>query len=235
MLWNVAGKLRRSTRVCPVVRIDIWSDVVCPWCYLGNHRLQSALDTVGRDDIEIRWRAFQLDPNAPLEAGELRSRLESKYGPGSFDSMTRRLTDLGRAEGLEYRFDKALSPNTRDAHRLIAWAYDAGGSEAQNALVERLFQGYFTNGEDYSRSEVLLDAVADVNLDRSAAQQVLDDGSYGEQVAEDQREAQEAGISGVPAFVIDGHWLIPGAQETERFVAMLEKVRAGAESPSSHT
>ena len=101
-----------SDGCCPSVRIDIWSDIVCPWCYLGAHRLQAALDIVGRDDIDVRWHAFQLDPNAPLEAGDMRTRLESKYGAGSFDSMTSRLVALGKAEGLDYQFDKALSPNT---------------------------------------------------------------------------------------------------------------------------
>lgn len=210
------------------MRIDIWSDVICPWCYLGSHRLQTALDEVGGDDIEIRWRAFQLDPTAPLESGVLRDRLESKYGPGSFDSMTRRLTELGRAEGLEYNFEIAKSPNTSDAHRLIAWSYDIAGSETQTALVRRLFRGYFTNGEDYSRHGDLLDAVADVNLDRDLAAKVLADGAYLDEVVEDQREAQVGGITGVPAFVIDGHWLIPGAQETDRFVAMINKVRANS-------
>lgn len=217
------------------MKIDIWSDIICPWCYLGSHRLQSALDIVGRDDIEIQWHAFQLDPNAPMEAGDLRTRLESKYGPGSFDSMTNRLSALGEAEGLDYRFEKALSPNTRDAHRLIAWSYDTDGPEAQNALVNRLFRGYFTNGEDLSRPEVLLDVVSEVDLDRVAAGQVLADDSYGTQVGDDQREANDSGITGVPAFVIDQHWLIPGAQETDRFVALIEKVRAGADSSTSHS
>ncbi len=221
------------------MRIDIWSDIVCPWCYLGSRRLQAALKIVGDDDIEIHWRAYQLDPGAPAEAGELRSRLEAKYGPGSFASMTTRLTELGRHEGIDYRFDKALSPNTADAHRLIAWAHDVGGPAVQGQLVERLFLGYFTNGEDYSSHAALLDAVAEVNLDRDAASRVLVDGDYRDQVAEDQRQAQEAGITGVPAFVIDGHWLIPGAQETERFVALIEKVRTNmaeaAESPAPST
>jgi len=104
------------------MRIDIWSDVVCPWCYLGSRRFAAALDQVGRDGVEIHWRAFQLDPAAPREPGDLRAALDRKYGPGSFDSMTPRLVALGEHEGIDYRCDLALRVNTADAHRLISWS-----------------------------------------------------------------------------------------------------------------
>jgi predicted DsbA family dithiol-disulfide isomerase len=219
------------------MRIDIWSDVVCPWCYLGAHRLDAALDQVGRDDVEIRWHAFQLDPSAPPEPKELRATLERKYGPGTFDSMTGRLVELGRAEGLEYRFDRALSVNTADAHRLVAWAGDLDDTAdtadtvdaaAQGRLVTQLFRRYFTEGADVSSREVLLDAVREAGLDATAAAEVLDGDDYRSQIAADQQEANELGISGVPAFVIDEKYLIPGAQDVERLVMMLERVRGEA-------
>ncbi|CAN5393714.1 DsbA family oxidoreductase [soil metagenome] len=207
------------------MRIDIWSDVVCPWCYLGAHRLELALDQVGRDDIEVRWHAFQLDPSAGPEAKPLRGALEAKYGPGTFDSMTGRLVDLGQAEGLDYHFDRALAINTADAHRLIAWSGDLEDDTAQDALVQRLFRGYFTDGENLSDRGALLNAVTEAGLDVDEAAQVLDSDRYVAQITDDQREAGELGITGVPAFVIDQKYLIPGAQDVDRIVAMLEQVR----------
>lgn len=203
------------------MRIDIWSDVICPWCYLGSRRLDAALDQVGREDVEVRWRAFQLDPSAPAEPGDLRTALERKYGPGSFDSMTRRLEALGAAEGIEYRFDRALRVNTADAHRLIAWA---GSQGAQGALVERLFADYFTRGADLSDRAVLVAAATATGLDAATAADVLASGAFAEEIGADQVEAVDRGISGVPAFVVDDEWVIPGAQDTERMVQLLERV-----------
>ncbi len=230
------------------MRIDIWSDVVCPWCYLGARRLDAALDQVGRSDIEVRWRAFQLDPGAPTEPGDLRAALERKYGPGAFDAMTERLEGLGREAGIDYRFDRALRVNTADAHRLIAWAGSgdemgaAGGSGAgggpggagtadastimqQSRLVDRLFDDYFTQGADIGRHDTLVDAAASVGLDRDLAAEMLVSGSWSEQIRADQASAHERGISGVPAFVIDDDWIIPGAQDTDRLVQLLQRVR----------
>lgn len=203
------------------MRIDIWSDVVCPWCYLGSRRLAAALDQVGRDGVEIHWRAFQLDPGAPSEPGDLRTALDRKYGPGSFDTMTPRLVGLGREVGIDYRFDRALRVNTADAHRLIAWAGSVGD---QWPLVERLFDDYFTQGADLSDAATLAAAAASVGLDPDAATELLASTAFDEQVRADQAEAHERGISGVPAFVIDDEWIIPGAQDTERMVQLLSRV-----------
>ena len=223
------------------MRIDIWSDVVCPWCYLGARRLDTALDQVGRHDIEVRWRAFQLDPGAPAEPGDLRAALERKYGPGAFDAMTGRLEGLGREVGIDYRFDRALRVNTADAHRLIAWAgsgdaaaVDGGPSgeddpdaptTRQWRLVDRLFDDYFTQGADIGRRDTLIDAASSVGLDGDLAGEMLSADAWSEQIRSDQASAHERGISGVPAFVVDDEWVIPGAQDTERLVQMLTRVR----------
>jgi predicted DsbA family dithiol-disulfide isomerase len=212
------------------VRIDIWSDGVCPWCYLGSRRLDAALEQVGRDGVEVHWRAFQLDPAAPSEPGDLRAALEQKYGPGAFDSMTRRLTALGTAERIDYRFDLAQRVNTADAHRLIAWAgeldaADPSGGGRQAALVERLFHDYFTVGAVVSDPAVLVAAAGSAGLDEGRASEVLTSGAYTEQVRDDREQAVEAGISGVPAFVVNRDWLIPGAQDTERLVQLLQRAR----------
>ncbi|MFN7149107.1 MAG: DsbA family oxidoreductase [Microthrixaceae bacterium] len=206
------------------MRIDIWSDVICPWCYLGARRFVAALDQVGRDGVEVHWRAFQLDPSAPREPGDLRTALERKYGPGSFDSMTQRLESLGRDEGIEYRFDRALRANTADAHRLIAWAGASGTPGAQDALVSRLFDDYFTQGADVGDHATLVAAAVAAGFDGDAAGELLASGGFYQQVRDDQAEAHERGISGVPAFVIDHQWVIPGAQDTERMVQLLSRV-----------
>jgi predicted DsbA family dithiol-disulfide isomerase len=207
------------------MRIDIWSDVVCPWCYLGSRRFAAALDQVGRDGVEVHWRAFQLDPGAPREPGDLRAALDAKYGPGAFDSMTPRLVALGREEGIDYRFDLALRTNTADAHRLISWAAPTGHQEA---LVDRLFLAYFTQGADLGDHATLVGAASEVGLDPDAATEVLASDGFADQVRSDQAEAHERGITGVPAFVIDDEWVIPGAQDTERMVQLLARVRGTA-------
>jgi len=207
-----------------IVRIDIWSDVICPWCYLGSRRLDAALDRLGWDDVEIRWHAFQLDPGAPPASGDLRTALERKYGPGSFDAMTTRLTSLGAAAGIDYRFDLARRVNTFDAHRLLAWAATRPGG--QGPLVERLFLAYFTEGADVSDHATLSGLVAEVDGDVGAAAAVLAGDEFADEVRADVAVARERDVTGVPAFVVDGGVMIPGAQEVDTFVRVLERTAA---------
>lgn len=209
------------------MRIDIWSDVVCPWCYLGKRRFDRALDQVdGLDGLEVRYRAFQLDPTATTEPGDLRRSIEAKYGPGAFDQMTNRLAGLGQDAGIDYRFDQALRVNTLDAHRLTEWAYQQAGQSVQAALVERLFQGYFEHGLNVADHDTLASMAASVGLDESAARAALADGTAAEQVASDIAEARDHGITGVPAFVINDEFVIPGAQDVETFVRILSRISA---------
>jgi len=207
------------------VRIDIWSDMVCPWCYLGHRRFELALDQLrqeGVDGFDVRWHAYELDPGAPAEPGDLRAVIEKKYGPGAFDGMTGRLTALGAEEGLDYRFDLARRVNTFDAHRLTAWAA-TGGPEAQDAVLRRVFRAYFTEGAVISDHEVLAALAADVGLDGDAARAVLAGDDHAEEVRADEAMAQDLGVGGVPAFVLDRQFLVSGAQDTETFVRLLRK------------
>ncbi|MEI2699181.1 MAG: DsbA family oxidoreductase [Microthrixaceae bacterium] len=211
----------------PSVRIEIWSDVICPWCYLGSRRLSEALGQLALDDVELRWRSFQLDPGAPREPSDLRASLDLKYGPGAFDSMTPRLTALGAQVGIDYRFDKALRVNTADAHRSIAWAATQGAAlpgGPQDLLVQTLFRSYFTDGADLCDQSVLVAAAREVGLDADAAGEALASDEFAAAVSADQAEAVERGITGVPAFVIDDQWLIPGAQEVDQMVRLLSRV-----------
>jgi predicted DsbA family dithiol-disulfide isomerase len=203
------------------VRIDIWSDVICPWCYLGSHRLSAALDQLGADDVEVRWHAFELDPRAPAEPGDLRTALDRKYGPGSFDTMTPRLVALGAPEGIDYRFDRALRVNTFDAHRLLAWA--AGQPGGQGPLAERLFRAYFTDGADVSDHATLCRLVTESHGDAETAAVVLAGDAFADEVRADEAVARERSITGVPAFVVDDRVLIPGAQDVDTMVNILRR------------
>ncbi len=212
------------------MEIDIWSDVICPWCYLGSRRLATALDRFdGGDDVTVRWHAFELDPGAPPGAGDLRAALERKYGPGSFESMTGRLTALGEADGIDYRFEDAKRVNTFDAHRLISSTAD--DPAVQDAVVQRLFRAYFTEGEDLSDRATLVRLAAEAGLEADAAGELLASGARADEVRADEAEARELDITGVPAFVVDRRVLIPGAQDADTIVRVLDRVAAGDGRP----
>ena len=206
------------------MRIDIWSDVVCPWCYLGHRRFRTALDRLPDLDVEVRWRAYELDPRAPTEPADLVSVLERKYGPGAYASMTARLTALGEAEGIEYRFDRTQRVNTFDAHRLIAWA--ATRPHGQDPIVEALFAAYFTNGANVADHATLVDIVGRAGGDRVAAAAVLAGDDFTADVRADEAAARDLEVTGVPAFVLAERMMIPGAQDVDTFVQLIERAVA---------
>lgn len=205
------------------MRIDVWSDVVCPWCYLGWQRLNAALEITGSDGVDVQWHAYELDPNAPVTARPLKPVIEKKYGPGAFEEMVKRFAQLGNDAGLDYRLEDAKRINTRRAHRLLAWASDIG---LESATHERLFRGYFTLSEDFSDEDVLLDAIVEAGGEREAAHAALESEVFDQRVEADQQAARDRGITGVPAFVINDEFLIPGAQEVDQFVRIIERIRA---------
>jgi predicted DsbA family dithiol-disulfide isomerase len=207
------------------MRIDVWSDIVCPWCYLGARRLDAAIAQLGwQGDIDVTWRAYQLDPGAGPEPGDLEQSIEKKYGPGSFEAMSNRLAALGPDVGIDYRFDRALRVNTFDAHRLMAWALEQG-TEDQNRLGDRLFRAYFTEGENVADHSVLRRCVTDVGLDSTEAGEMLAAGSYADHVASDIADAAERAITAVPTFVVADRLAIPGAQDVETLVNLLRRAR----------
>jgi len=203
------------------MRIDIWSDVVCPWCYLGHRRFATALGRLRGIDAHVIWRAFELDPRAPREPQDLRAVLEQKYGPGAYDSMTERLRTLGAAEGIDYRFDRTQRVNTFDAHRLISWS--ATEAHGQDPVVERLFRAYFTEGANVGDPDVLLGIVEALDGDRAGAAAMLAGDGFAAAVRADEALARENEVTGVPAFVLAERLLIPGAQDVDTFVRMLER------------
>src|SRR3981081_693965 len=186
------------------MKIEIWSDVVCPWCYIGKRRFESALAQFShRDDVEVMWRSFELDPSAPaLRTGDNAERLAAKYGMSqqqAIDSQDR-LTQMAAQEGLAFRFDLSQSGNTFDAHRLLHLAAEHG---LQDDAKERLFRAYFSEGEPIGDAETLVRLVAEVGVPSAEAQAVLASAKYTEEVRADEREATELGINGVPFFVVD--------------------------------
>ncbi len=209
------------------MRIDIWSDVVCPWCYVGKRRLEAALADFPHE-VDVHWHAFELDPSAPLtRVGTYDEHLASKYGCSVQEAagMTARMTATAAQEGLDFRFDIARPGNTFAAHQLI---HLAGVRGVQGAVKERLLRATFTEGEPIADHETLIRLVSEAGLAADEARVVLAEDRYAAQVRHDEAQAQRLGISGVPFFVIEGKYGISGAQPADVLRQVLD--RAWAES-----
>lgn len=216
------------------MEIEIWSDVVCPFCYLGKRRLEKAL--VGfdhRDEVSVIWRSFQLDPSAPASSPESNAEmLSAKYGMTLEQAQASnvQMTATAAAEGLDFHLDEAQRGNTFDAHRLIHFAAEHG---KQDEMKERLLAAYFTDGLNISDHDVLAELAGSVGLDAPAAREALASGRYGDAVQADIDQARAYGIQGVPFFAFDGKFAVSGAQPVEVFSAALAQVwdaeQAGAQ------
>ena len=206
------------------MQLEIWSDVVCPWCYIGKRRLEAALaEFTHADEVDLVWRSFELDPSAPpMREGDYVGRLASKYGTSAeqAQAMIDRMTETGAGAGLDLAFAKARPGNTFDAHRLLHLAHERG---VQDALKERLFAATFTEGEPIGDRDALVRLAADVGLDPDEARAVLDSDAYGEDVRAEEAQAQAYGISGVPFFVVDRTFGVSGAQSSAVLLEVLQK------------
>jgi predicted DsbA family dithiol-disulfide isomerase len=209
------------------MKVEIWSDVVCPWCYIGKRRFETALaEFAHRDGVEIIWRSFQLDPTAPpTTTGSLDEMLAAKYGVSRerARAMNANVTALAAEDGLDYHLDRARHGNTFDAHRLIHLAAAHG---QQGAMKERLLQAYFSEGEAVSDRDTLVRLAAEVGIPAEEARTALAGDTYAKEVRADLRRAQMFGIRGVPFFAIDEKYGISGAQPTEVMLAALEQAWA---------
>lgn len=209
------------------MRIDVWSDVVCPWCYLGKRRLELALDGLDfADEVEVRWRAYQLDPTATATPKDLADAIDRKYGPGAFDGMQRRLGALGEAVGIEYRFDLAQRVTSLPALALVAWIEATEGAGAASRLHDRLFRAYFTEGANIADPSNLVSWAVEVGADPELAGEAVATGAGRDAVAADLQAAAARDITGVPAFVIEDAHLIPGAQDVETMQHLLTRIHA---------
>lgn len=210
------------------MRVDIWSDIACPWCHLGKARFERALaDFPQAESVEVVYRPFQLDPAAPDEPRPHREALAAKYGPQSV-AMDDHVTALGAAEGVTFDFDTVLENNSLLAHRLLRYALDAHGAQVQGRLKSRLMAAHFAEGVDIGDREALAAVAADAGLDRAAVVAFLASDDLTAEVRADLAEAGRLGITAVPTFVFDGTWAVQGGQSPETFLRALHQVASGA-------
>lgn len=213
--------------------IHVFSDIACPWCYVGKRRLEAALARFEhREAVTLTWRSFELDPSAPrVSEGGLSyaDRLAKKYGVPipQAEAMLQRMTDTAKADGIEMRFDLIKPGNTFDAHRLL---HLAGERKRQDELKERFFRAYFTEGEAIGDTAVLQRLATEAGLDADEVASVLQSDSYAYEVRTDQQQARSSGISGVPFFII-GRYGVSGAQPADLLLEVLGK--AWAELPQA--
>jgi predicted DsbA family dithiol-disulfide isomerase len=214
--------------VAPRVKLEIWSDVVCPWCYIGKRRIEAALAEFDQgEDVEVIWRSFELDSLAPaVRHGAYVDHLASKYHVAVADAqaMIDRMTETAAGEGLGLRFDIARPGNTLDAHRLLHLSAVHG---KQEQMKERLLAATFTEGQAIGEREVLVRLADEVGLDGDEVASMLASERYTGEVREDERLARELGITAVPFFVVDRTAAVSGAQPPEVLHDLLRRARAG--------
>lgn len=200
------------------VKIEVWSDVVCPFCYLGKKKMEKAIAKLGAGEfVEVEWKSFQLDPDfsegeAILSTPYLAER--KGYPVAQIEQMCGQLEAQGKGYGIDFNFDKALTFNTFDAHRLIQWAKT---EDRSHELKEAMMLAYFTNGVDLSKMENVLRIVEGIGLDGAEAKTVLLGEQFGEQVERDIYESRQIGVRGVPFFLVDQRGVISGAQDDKVF------------------
>ena len=204
--------------------VEIYSDVVCPWCYIGERRFAKALDSfTGADDVEVVFRPFQLDPDAASTPSPLLDSLRAKFGPNA-RAMTERVTAAGAGEGIQFRWEDAVAVNTLTAHRLLRLAEQEYGTGVQRALAERLFEAHFTLGANIADPALLTTLAVAVGMDRERVERYLASDEGLAETLDALRHARELGITAVPSFVFDGQYLVEGGQPAETFVAVLNEV-----------
>jgi predicted DsbA family dithiol-disulfide isomerase len=211
------------------MRVEIWSDVICPWCYIGKRQFEHALEEFEhRDQVEVVYRAFQLDPSFPKgETMDVADMLSGKFGMPREQAveMNRQMEQRAAGAGLEYHLEGGRVGNTADAHRLVHLAAEHG---VQDAFVEALYKAHFTDRRSVFDHDSLAQIAEEAGLDAGAARETLTTGKFAAEVDTDQREARDLGANGVPFFVIDRRYGISGAQPTETFTQVLDRAWADA-------
>jgi len=222
------------------LRVDIWSDIACPWCYVGKRRLEAAVAQLDcRDAVHVVWRAFELDPSAPrVRSADVgyAERLAKKYGSSvaQAEGMIERMTAVAAQDGLDFRFDRIRPGNTFDAHRLLHFAHEHDpNGPLQDVLKERFLLAYMTEGEPIGEQDVLLRLCCEVGLDEETVRQVLTTDAHARHVRADEAEAAARSITGVPFFVLDGRHAVSGAQPADLLRGALERARREQVASSS--
>jgi predicted DsbA family dithiol-disulfide isomerase len=206
------------------LKVEIWSDVMCPFCYIGKRRFENALDQFEhKDAVEIVWKSYQLDPTMQSNTGQnLNEYLAERKGISleRSEQMHAQMTDMAAELGLEYNFDKAVIANSFDAHRL---SHLAKAAAMQDQLEEALFKAYFTDGKNIADKEVLTELGTTIGLDAEAVKQTLNSDQYAEEVKHDIYQAGQVGVQGVPFFVLGDKYAVSGAQQAETFLGALQQ------------
>lgn len=212
------------------ITIDVVSDAVCPWCFVGQKRLDKAASSLPDIDVAVRWRPFQLDPTIPPEGKDRKEYMRAKFGDGGrLRQIHANLEEIGRAEGIAFDFDAiTVSPNTLDAHRLIRWAATAG-EDVQGRVARRLFQLYFEEGKNIGDHEVLIEAARECGMDEAVVRTLLATDADRDAVREEIDTANRMGITGVPCFLIEGRYAVMGAQNSDALAEAIRKVSEAKE------
>ncbi|SET32055.1 DsbA family oxidoreductase [Oceanicella actignis] len=208
-----------------MITLDIISDPICPWCYIGKVKLDRALEAAGENPFDITWRPFQLNPDMPPEGMDRRAYLEAKFGgPERAAQVYAAIAQAARDAGLDIDFSRiARTPNTLDAHRLILWSRATGN---QSAVVSQLFRRYFQLGQDISDHEVLIDAARAAGMEPEVVARLLASDADKDEIRRQDAAAREMGVSGVPTFIVAGRHVLQGAQETELWSQVIDELLA---------
>lgn len=207
------------------VTVDVVSDVVCPWCFIGQKRLDRAAAVLPEIDVTVHWRPYQLDPTIPPGGKDRRQYMIDKFGSEErIRQIHERIEGLGAAEGIDFAFDAIkVAPNTLDAHRVIRWAGTAG-PEVQNRLVRRLFQLNFEEGANIGDHAVLIEAAREAGMDVAVVETLLPTDADAEEVRAEIATASRMGITGVPCFLLEGKYAVMGAQDAETLADAIRQV-----------
>jgi predicted DsbA family dithiol-disulfide isomerase len=219
------------------MKVEVYSDIACPWCYIGKRRFERALAAFpGADRVEVVFRPYQLDPTTPRTPEPLLPRLERKFGARYRDAQ-RHVNEAAHAEGIAMDYDRALATNTLEAHRLLRLAEREYGAEAQRALADLLFDAYFAQGGDVGDPLQLTELAARAGLDRERVAAYLASDEGRSEVEAEIADARALGVSAVPTFVFDGQWAVEGAQPASTFLQVLERVtsESGSEPVAAGT
>jgi predicted DsbA family dithiol-disulfide isomerase len=208
--------------------IDVVSDVMCPWCYIGKKRLDDAIAQLGDEiPVDVRWRPYQLDPTLPKEGKDRRSYLEDKFGgPEGAERAYATVRDAGAEDGIGFRFeDIEVSANTLDAHRLVRWA-GSMGADVQGRMVDILFRMYFEDGRNIGDDAVLMEAAGEAGLDPAVVSGLLSSDADRDKVSDEIAVSQQMGVTGVPCFILDGKYAVMGAQSADVLVNAIRQIVA---------
>jgi len=213
------------------MRVDIFVDVVCPWCFIGKRRFEQALAMRPRLSVQTAWRPFQLNPDMPAEGMPTEEFFAAKFGSAGVKERQQAVVGIGRTVGIDFAFDRiARQPNTLDAHRLIRHALNRGRGDA---MVEALFTAHFLKGRDIGDRTVLTQVAGETGLDPREAGALLESESETATILGEEQEARRIGISGVPCYIFDRQYAVAGAQEPEFFLAVFDRAPGGTAPPAA--